>query len=92
MGGLVPAGLATVVGAKWYGSDAIEIHADAIEPGQKVLVVDDVLATGGTAKAAAQLVKRLGGDLQGMVFLIELEALNGRSQLPGEQVFSLLKY
>jgi adenine phosphoribosyltransferase len=75
-----------------YGTDAIEIHADAIEPGQRVLVVDDVLATGGTASAAARLVKRLGGQLHGLAFLIELEALNGRRHLQGEQVFSLLKY
>jgi adenine phosphoribosyltransferase len=75
-----------------YGTDAIEIHADAIEPGQRVLVVDDVLATGGTASAAARLVKRLGGRLLGLAFLIELAALNGRQHLQGEQVFSLLKY
>ena len=75
-----------------YGSDAIEIHADAVDPGQKVLIVDDVLATGGTARAAARLVKSLGGDLRGLAFLIELEALNGRQQLEGEQVYSVLKY
>lgn len=75
-----------------YGSDAIEIHADAIEPGQKVLVVDDVLATGGTARAAAKLVRALRGDLCGMAFLIELEALGGRGQIAGEKVYSVLKY
>jgi adenine phosphoribosyltransferase len=75
-----------------YGSDAIEIHADAVDPGQKVLIVDDVLATGGTARAAARLVKKLGGDLHGLAFLIELEALDGRRLLEGEQVFSVLKY
>jgi adenine phosphoribosyltransferase len=75
-----------------YGSDAIEIHADAIDPGQKVLVVDDVLATGGTARAAAKLVRALGGDLCGMAFLIELEALGGRGQIEGEKVYSVLKY
>jgi adenine phosphoribosyltransferase len=75
-----------------YGTDAIEIHADAIEPGQRVLVVDDVLATGGTASAAARLVKRLGGELHGLAFLIELVALNGRQHLAGEKVFSLLEY
>ncbi|MGE5433907.1 MAG: adenine phosphoribosyltransferase [Candidatus Doudnabacteria bacterium] len=75
-----------------YGSDAIEIHEDAIAPGQRVLIVDDVLATGGTACAAARLVKRLGGDLHGLAFLIELAALNGRSLLPGEDVFSVLQY
>jgi len=75
-----------------YGTDAIEIHADAIEPGQRVLIVDDVLATGGTASAAVKLVKRLGGELHGLAFLIELAALNGRRHLEGEQVFSLLSY
>jgi adenine phosphoribosyltransferase len=75
-----------------YGTDAIEIHADAIDPGQRVLVVDDVLATGGTASAAARLVKRLGGQLHGLAFLIELVALNGRQQLVGEEIFSLLTY
>jgi adenine phosphoribosyltransferase len=75
-----------------YGSDAIEIHADAVDPGQKVLIVDDVLATGGTARAAARLVKRLRGDLRGLAFLIELEALGGRKLLDGEQIYSVLKY
>jgi len=75
-----------------YGQDALEIHEDAIEKGQKILVVDDVLATGGTAAATAQLVRKLGADLQGMAFLIELLFLNGKSKLPGEQVFSVLQY
>jgi adenine phosphoribosyltransferase len=75
-----------------YGKDALEIHEDAIEKGQKVLIVDDVLATGGTAAAAAQLVRKLGGDLQGLAFLIELLFLNGRAKLPAEQLFSILQY
>jgi adenine phosphoribosyltransferase len=75
-----------------YGKDAIEIHEDAIEKGQRVLIVDDVLATGGTASAAAQLVRKLGGELQGLAFLIELLFLNGKSRLPGERVFSVLQY
>jgi len=75
-----------------YGTDAIEIHADAIEPGQRVLIVDDVLATGGTASAAARLVTRLGGQLHGLAFLIELIALNGRQHLQGQEILSLLKY
>ena len=75
-----------------YGTDAIEIHADAMKPGQRVLIVDDVLATGGTASAAARLVKRLGGELHGLAFLIELEALKGRALLQGEKVYSVLKY
>jgi adenine phosphoribosyltransferase len=75
-----------------YGKDALEIHADAVEPGQRILIVDDVLATGGTAAAATQLVKKLGGELHGLAFLVELLGLNGISRLPGENVFSVLKY
>jgi adenine phosphoribosyltransferase len=75
-----------------YGTDALEIHADAIDKGQRVLIVDDVLATGGTAAAATQLVKKLGGELHGLVFLIELTFLNGKSKLPGENVYSVLQY
>jgi adenine phosphoribosyltransferase len=75
-----------------YGKDALEIHADAVETGQRVLIVDDVLATGGTAAATAQLVKKLGGELHGLAFLIELLALNGKSKLSGESVYSVLQY
>lgn len=75
-----------------YGKDALEIHEDAVRPGQKVLIVDDVLATGGTAAAAAQLVRKLGGELQGMAFLIELLFLNGRQKIAGENVYSILQY
>jgi adenine phosphoribosyltransferase len=75
-----------------YGKDAIEIHADAIEKGQRVLIVDDVLATGGTAAATTRLVKQLGGTLHGLAFLIELTFLNGKSKLAGENVFSVLQY
>jgi adenine phosphoribosyltransferase len=75
-----------------YGSDALEIHEDAIQRGQRILIVDDVLATGGTAAAAAGLVKQLGGDLHGLAFLIELLFLSGKSKLPGEQVYSVLQY
>jgi adenine phosphoribosyltransferase len=75
-----------------YGTDCLEIHCDAFQPGQKVLLVDDVLATGGTAKAAAGLIRRLGGDLVGLSFLIELGFLNGRAKLPDEPVFSVLQY
>jgi len=75
-----------------YGKDALEIHEDAVRPGQRILIVDDVLATGGTASAAAKMVRRLGGDLQGLAFLIELLGLNGKSRLEGEQVFSVLQY
>ena len=75
-----------------YGTDALEIHTDAIEKGQRILIVDDVLATGGTAAAAAQLVRALGGKLHGLSFLIELLALNGRSKIASEQVRTVLTY
>jgi adenine phosphoribosyltransferase len=75
-----------------YGKDALEIHEDAIEKGQRILIVDDVLATGGTATAAAQLVKKLGGELHGLAFLIELLFLNGKERLAGERVYSVLQY
>ncbi len=75
-----------------YGSDSLEMHQDAIERGQRVLIVDDLLATGGTAKATVELVKQLGGQVQGVAFLIELVELNGRSRLQGEDVFAVLQY
>ena len=75
-----------------YGTDALEIHADAVEKGQRVLIVDDVLATGGTAAAAAELVRKLGGELHGLAFLIELLFLSGKAKLPGQQVYSVLQY
>jgi adenine phosphoribosyltransferase len=75
-----------------YGTDTIEIHQDAIEPGQRVLIVDDVLATGGTAAAAAKLVEKLGGKVAALSFVIELDFLNGRSKLPNHQVVSLVHY
>lgn len=75
-----------------YGSDSLEMHADAIGKGQRVLIVDDLLATGGTARATADLVKQLGGTVHGLAFLIELADLNGRARLDGENVFALLRY
>lgn len=75
-----------------YGTDALEIHEDAVERGQKVLIVDDVIATGGTAKATAGLVRKLGGDIVGLAFLVELVALNGRAQLAGEKLYTVLQY
>ena len=75
-----------------YGTDSLEMHKDAIEPGQRVLIVDDLLATGGTAAAAISLVKQLGGKVEGLAFLIELLALKGRDKLPGEQVTTILQY
>jgi adenine phosphoribosyltransferase len=75
-----------------YGTDSLEIHADAIEPGQNVLIVDDVLATGGTAKAVAQLVELVGGKVVGLAFVIELTFLNGAQKLSGYDRYSLIKY
>jgi adenine phosphoribosyltransferase len=75
-----------------YGTDSLEIHRDAIRPGQRVLVVDDLLATGGTAQAVVGLVKQLGGIVHGVAFLIELAALKGRTRLEGERLVSVLTY
>ena len=75
-----------------YGMDRLEVHADAIEPGQRVLIIDDVLATGGTASAVAKLVEQVGGKVAGLGFVIELTFLPGRSKLDGYNLFSLLKY
>ncbi len=75
-----------------YGTDAVEIHKDAIAPGDRVLVVDDLLATGGTAEAACRLVERLGGVIVGVAFLIELSFLNGRKRLAKYDVLALCKY
>lgn len=75
-----------------YGFDALELHADAIAQGAKVLVHDDLLATGGTARAKVDLVEQLGGSVVGLAFVIELEFLNGREKLAGYDVFSLIQY
>jgi adenine phosphoribosyltransferase len=75
-----------------YGSNALEIHKDAIERGQRVLIVDDLLATGGTAVATAKLVSSLGGEIAGMAFVVELDFLKGREKLGAYEVFSLLHY
>jgi adenine phosphoribosyltransferase len=75
-----------------YGFDALELHADAIVNGARVLIHDDLLATGGTAKAKVDLVEQLGGTVVGLAFVIELEFLNGRDKLAGYDVFSLVKY
>ncbi len=75
-----------------YGSSEIEMHIDAIEKGSKVIVVDDLLATGGTAAAMVDLVEKLGGDIIELAFLIELEALEGRKKLGDHSVFSIVKY
>ena len=75
-----------------YGKDALEIHEDAVEKGQRILIVDDVLATGGTAAAAVKLVRKLGGELHGLAFLIELLFLDGKQKIAQERVFSVLQY
>jgi adenine phosphoribosyltransferase len=75
-----------------YGHDTLEIHKDAIKPGQRVIICDDLLATGGTAKATADMVKQLGGNICGMGFVVELDGLKGRDKLKGYDVFSLLHY
>lgn len=75
-----------------YGADSVEIHEDAIEKGQRVLIIDDLLATGGTVAATINLVKRLGGEIAGIGFLIELDFLNGRKRLEPYPVHSLIHY
>lgn len=88
----LPAKTARVEYALEYGTDALEIHEDAVQKGQHVLICDDLLATGGTAAAAVKLVRGLGGDVVGAGFGVELTFLNGRSKLPGVDVFSLMQY
>ncbi|MBL8216302.1 MAG: adenine phosphoribosyltransferase [Bryobacterales bacterium] len=75
-----------------YGTDRLEIHADAVKPGQHVLIIDDVLATGGTAQAVASLLERLGAKVAGLGFVIELDFLSGRDKLTGHNIHSLLHY
>ncbi len=88
----LPAETARVTYDLEYGTDSLEIHKDAVQPGQRVLITDDLLATGGTALATVQLVETLGGKVSGLAFVIELEFLKGRGRLNGYDVFSLLKY
>lgn len=75
-----------------YGADALEVHLDAIEPGQRVVIVDDLLATGGTMEATIKLVRQLGGEIAGLGFAIELDFLKGRDRFPEHDVFSLMHY
>lgn len=75
-----------------YGTNCLELHRDAVSPGERVVIVDDLLATGGTARAAGDMVEQLGGVVAGFIFFIELTALNGRSALEGRSVRSLVKY
>ena len=90
--GKLPAATVKATYALEYGSDCLEMHRDAIEPGQRVVIVDDLLATGGTAAATISLVQSLGGKVEGIAFLIELVGLNGRDKLSGEQIHAVLKY
>ncbi len=75
-----------------YGTNTVEAHTDAVKPGQRVVIVDDLLATGGTARAAAALVERLGGIVAGYCFVVELGFLNGRAQIPGHPIAALIAY
>ena len=88
----LPAATERIEYALEYGTDSLEIHRDAIAPGARVLIVDDVLATGGTAQAVARLVEKLGGSVVGIGFVIELSFLGGRSKLANYPVYSLLQY
>lgn len=88
----LPAETAKVTYDLEYGSDSLEIHLDAIQPGQRVVIVDDLLATGGTMQATVQLVKQLGGEIAGLAFAVELDFLRGRQKFAEYDVFSLLHY
>ena len=88
----LPAERARIEYALEYGTDVLEIHKDAITPGQNVLIIDDVLATGGTAVAVAKLVEMLKGRVAGLGFILELDFLKGRDKLAGYDVFSLVNY
>jgi len=90
--GKLPAETLSVEYALEYGSNTLEIHRDAIEPGQRVLIVDDLLATGGTVQGTIELVERLKGDVIGLAFLVELEFLHGRDRLEGRRVTSVIRY
>ena len=90
--GKLPAATLQVDYALEYGTDRLEIHKDAVEPGQRVLIVDDLIATGGTAQAVAQMVETMGGSVVGLNFVVELTFLNGRDKLRKYDVHSILKY
>jgi len=90
--GKLPAETVTVKYDLEYGSDSLQIHKDAIQPGQRVIIVDDLLATGGTMLATTQLVKQLGGEIVGLTVAIELDFLKGRAKFPDIDVFSLMHY
>ena len=88
----LPAKTASVSYALEYGTDTLELHEDAIQPGQRVIICDDLLATGGTAAATAKLIQKLGGTVEGAAFAVELTFLKGRAKLPGIDIFSLIQY
>ncbi|HVL53312.1 MAG TPA: adenine phosphoribosyltransferase [Vitreimonas sp.] len=90
--GKLPAETLTVEYALEYGSNTLEVHRDAIEAGQRVLIVDDLLATGGTVRGTIELVERLKGEVVGLAFLVELEFLKGRDRLEGRRVSSVVQY
>ncbi|MGC9199390.1 MAG: adenine phosphoribosyltransferase [Acidobacteriaceae bacterium] len=90
--GKLPAAVEKVKYDLEYGSDSLEIHTDAIQPGQRVIIVDDLLATGGTMQATMELVKRMGGEIVGVAVAIELDFLKGRERFPGIDVLSLMHY
>jgi adenine phosphoribosyltransferase len=90
--GKLPSAVESAEYALEYGTDVLEVHRDALGQGERVLIVDDVLATGGTAAAAVALVERLGAEVAGVAFVIELDALGGRQRLPGREILSLLHY
>ena len=90
--GKLPAETVSVEYALEYGTNTLEVHKDAIVPGQKVLIVDDLLATGGTVNGTIELVRRLGGDVVGLAFLVELLFLKGRDKLRGHDIHSVIQY
>ena len=90
--GKLPAETISVEYALEYGSNTLEVHRDAIQPGQKVLIVDDLLATGGTVNGTVELVQRLKGEIAGLAFLVELGFLKGRDRLAGYPVSSVITY
>ncbi|HYM84459.1 MAG TPA: adenine phosphoribosyltransferase [Candidatus Dormibacteraeota bacterium] len=90
--GKLPAEVISVEYALEYGSNTLEMHRDAVQPGQRVLIVDDLLATGGTVHGTIELVERLQGEIVGLAFLVELDFLKGRERLEGRRVTSVIRY
>ncbi|MDF5712544.1 MAG: adenine phosphoribosyltransferase [Rhizonema sp. NSF051] len=90
--GKLPGAVHSIEYALEYGTDCLEVHQDAFHPGNRVLIVDDLIATGGTASATAQLVQKIGGELIGFGFIIELRDLHGRKNLPDVPIISLVEY